>query len=47
MEREALFEEKYGKRVDDMIALIFSQPPESEEAVQAEEDAIRRAQGIL
>jgi hypothetical protein len=47
MEREALFEEKYGKRVDDMIALIFSQPPDSEEAVQAEEDAIRRAQGIL
>jgi hypothetical protein len=47
MEREALFEEKYGKRVDDMIALIFSQPPDSEEAVQAEEDAIRRAQGVL
>jgi hypothetical protein len=34
MEREALFEAKYGQRVDDMIALIFMAP-----AASAEESA--------
>jgi hypothetical protein len=49
MEHEAEFEAKYGRRVDDMIALIFSPPPDPSDvqAVMAEEDAIRRAQGIL
>ena len=47
MEREALFEAKYGQRVDDMIALIFMAPAASAEESEAEEEAIRRAQGIL
>jgi hypothetical protein len=47
MEREREFEEKYGARVDDMIALIFAAPPTTAEAEEAEEAAIRRAQGIL
>jgi len=47
MEREALFEAKYGQRVDDMIALIFAAPAGSAEESEAEEEAIRRAQGIL
>jgi hypothetical protein len=47
MEREALFEAKYGQRVDDMIALIFAAPAASAEESEAEEEAIRRAQGIL
>jgi hypothetical protein len=47
MEREAQFEAKYGQRVDDMIALIFAPPATSEGESEAEEAAIRRAQGIL
>jgi len=47
MAREAEFEEKYGQRVDDMIAMIFAERPSSEADVMAEEEAIRRAQGIL
>ena len=49
LEREKEFEEKYGAKVDDMIAFIFAPPvdPSNMEAVMAEEDAIRRAQGIL
>jgi hypothetical protein len=47
MEREELFEAKYGQRVDDMIALIFAERPVTEADVEAEEEAIRRAQGIL
>jgi hypothetical protein len=47
MEREKQFEEKYGQRVDDMIALIFAPPSGDAEAEAAEEEAIRRAQGIL
>ena len=47
MQREAEFEEKYGQRVDDMIALIFAPPASSEQESEAEEAAIRRAQGIL
>lgn len=49
MQREAEFEEKYGNSVDDVIAMIFAMPvdPGNADAVRAEEDAIRRAQGIL
>lgn len=47
MAREAEFEEKYGQRVDDMIAMIFAERPATEADVAAEEEAIRRAQGIL
>jgi hypothetical protein len=49
MAREKEFEEKYGQSVDDTIALIFGAPvdPDDGEAVMAEEEAIRRAQGVL
>lgn len=49
LKREQEFEEKYGQNVDAMMAFIFSEPvnPDDAEAVLAEEDAIRRAQGIL
>ena len=47
MKREAEFEEKYGQSVDDMIAMIFAPPAATQADVAAEEDAIRRAQGIL
>lgn len=49
MQREAEFEAKYGQTVDDTIALIFARPvdPSNVEAVMAEDEAIRRAQGIL
>jgi hypothetical protein len=47
--REQEFETKYGQKVDDMIGFIFSPPvaPDDVEAVLAEEEAIKRAQGIL
>jgi hypothetical protein len=45
--REKEFEEKYGRSVDDMVEFIFSAPPATEEAVQAEEDAVRRAQSFV
>jgi len=49
LKRERDFEEKYGQTVDDMMQFLFAPPPApgDAEAVQAEEDAIRRAQGIL
>lgn len=49
MQREQEFEEKYGKSVDEFMNWLFSAPVNTmdEAAVQAEEDAIRRAQGIL
>jgi len=49
LRREREFEEKFGATVDDMMAMIFAPPvnPDDADAVQAEEDAIRRAQGIL
>jgi hypothetical protein len=49
MQREQEFEEKYGKSVDEFMNWLFSEPVATwdEAAVQAEEDAIRRAQGIL
>jgi hypothetical protein len=45
--REAEMEEEFGQSVDDLIALIFSAPSATPEEAAAEEDAIRRAQGIL
>jgi hypothetical protein len=49
MAREREFEEKYGQDVDTMIMWLLSPPvdPRDEAAVEAEEEAIRRAQGIL
>jgi len=49
LQREQEFEEKYGQKVDDMIAFVFSAPadPGDVEAVMAEEEAIKRAQGML
>jgi hypothetical protein len=47
MQREREFEEKYGQSVDDMMALIFAPPATDAEAAAAEDEAIRRAQGIL
>ena len=49
LSREQEFEAKYGQPVDDMIAFIFSAPvnPADDEAVMAEEEAIKRAQGVL
>jgi hypothetical protein len=47
--KEREFEEHYGQNVDQMIAWIFSPPPDPRDAaaVAAEDDAIKRAQGIL
>lgn len=49
LQRERDFEDRYGQGVDDMIAWIFSPPPDPRDqaAVAAEDEAIRRAQGIL
>jgi len=49
LRREKEFEEKYGSSVDDFIQMLFAPPanPADEAAVKAEDDAIRRAQGIL
>jgi hypothetical protein len=49
LEREQQFEEKYGQKVDDMIGFIFGPPvnPADADAVMAEEEAIKRAQGVL
>jgi hypothetical protein len=49
LKRERDFEAQYGTKVDEWIAFLFSPPanPADEEAVKAEEDAIRRAQGIM
>jgi Lsr2 len=49
VEREKKFEEEYGQSVDDFIAMLFAAPadPADADAVRAEEEAIRRAQGIL
>ena len=45
--REKEFEGKYGRSVDEFIAMLFAAPPATAAEAQAEEDAIRRAQGIL
>lgn len=49
MAREKDFEEKYGQDVDAFIGFLFSPPPVAgdPDAAQAEEEAIKRAQGIL
>jgi len=47
--KEKEFEEKYGQGVDEFMTWLFSPAvnPEDRAAAEAEEDAIRRAQGIL
>lgn len=49
MAREQAFEDEFGQPVDDLIALIMAPPvpPGDNEAAAAEDDAIRRAQGML
>lgn len=47
MQREMEFEAKYGQSVDQLIAFLLGPPPESAADVEAEEQAIRRAQGII
>lgn len=47
MEREKEFEDRFGKDVDRMMDFLFAPPAEDEDAIQAEEEAIRRAQGYL
>jgi hypothetical protein len=47
--READLEKRFGQSVDELIAMLLAPPvnPADAAAVQAEEDAIRRAQGIV
>lgn len=47
--REREFEARYGADVDGFIQFLFSPPadPADAEAMRAEEDAVRRAQGIV
>jgi hypothetical protein len=45
--REKEFEEKYGQSVDELIAFLLGPPPATDADVAAEEEAIRRAQGIV
>lgn len=47
LQREKEFESKYGQSVDEMIAFLFSDAAATAEQAEAEEEAIRRAQGIL
>lgn len=46
MKREKEFESRYGSSVDQLIDFLFSPPPEDAADVEAEEAAIRRAQGL-
>jgi hypothetical protein len=49
LKREREFEEHYGQDVDEFMAWLFAPPadPRDAAATAAEEDAVRRAQGIL
>ena len=49
IQREKDIEERFGQSVDELIAFLLSPPvnPADAAAVQAEEEAIRRAQGIV
>lgn len=49
LKRERDFEAKYGTDVDEFIGWLFSPPanPADAESVKAEDDAVRRAQGIV
>lgn len=47
LQREREIEERFGQSVDDLIALILAPAAVTAEESQAEEDAIRRAQGIV
>jgi hypothetical protein len=48
VQKEKDFEDKYGGSVDDLIAMLFAAPvnPADAVAVAAEDEAIRRAQGV-
>jgi hypothetical protein len=46
LERERRFEEKYGADVDQFMNWLFSPPPANAEEQEAEDESIRRAQGI-
>jgi hypothetical protein len=45
--READMEARFGQSVDELIAFLLSPPAATAEAVAAEEEAIRRAQGLV
>jgi len=45
--KEQEFESKYGQSVDELIAFLLSPPAANVTESQAEEEAIRRAQGIV
>jgi hypothetical protein len=45
--REREFEEKYGQSVDDLIAFLLAPPAVTPAEAEAEEEMIRRAQGIV
>jgi hypothetical protein len=49
LKREQEVEARFGQSVDDVIALLLAAPvdPMDQAAVMAEEEAIRRAQGIV
>jgi hypothetical protein len=49
IQREKDIEDRFGQSVDELIAFLLSAPvdPSNAAAVQAEEEAIRRAQGIV
>lgn len=46
LQRETQFEEKYGKSVDDLIMFLLAPPPDTDDEREAEDAAIRRAQGF-
>lgn len=47
LKREAEVEARFGQSVDDLITLLLSAPPGTVAEAEAEEEAIRRAQGIV
>ena len=47
LRREREFEGKYGARVDDLITFLLAPPAATQEEALAEDDMIRRAQGIV
>lgn len=46
LQRETQFEEKYGKSVDDLILFLLAPPALTDQDREAEDAAIRRAQGF-
>lgn len=47
LRRERDFEEKYGQSVDELISFLMAPPASTQAEAEAEEEAIRRAQGIV